>query len=157
MKPCLLSSITIAAMLTFPWFFWSKFKTLHGGDQLVARWQLLFINETSSTSLPLLHSLSHVSYRLSLISLFLSSFFRYHPWFSSDFCDARRSGSSVALPSFDFASCMEFHQFIILVVIPQTQPFVFFKCLRYENKHIISNTVIIRLQFLYTVMQFNRV
>ena len=33
------------------------------------------------------------------------------PWFSSDFCDARRSGSSVALPSFHFASCTEFYQF----------------------------------------------
>ena len=29
--------------------------------------------------------------------------------------------------------------FIVLVVIPQMQPFVFFKILRYKNKHIISN------------------
>ena len=36
---------------------------------------------------------------------------RYHPWFSLDFCDARRSSSSVALPPFDFASCIQFHWF----------------------------------------------
>ena len=32
MKLCLLSGITITATLTFPWFFWSKFKTLRWGD-----------------------------------------------------------------------------------------------------------------------------
>ena len=48
--------------------------------------------------------------RVSLISSFSSSFPRYHSWFSSEFCDTRRSNSSVAL-SFDFASCVEFHQF----------------------------------------------
>ena len=58
----------------------------------------------------LLHSFSHASYRLPLISLFSLSFFRYHPWFPSDFCDARRSGSSIALPPFNFASWMEFHK-----------------------------------------------
>ena len=47
---------------------------------------------------------------------------RYHPWFSLDFCDAMRIGSSVALPPFDFA----FIGFIALVVIPQIQPFIFF-------------------------------
>ena len=48
-----------------------------------------------------------------------------------------------------------FISFIILVIIPQTQPFFFFKFLRYENKHIVSNTDIIWLQFLYILMKFN--
>ena len=48
-----------------------------------------------------------------------------------------------------------FISFIVLVVIPQTQPFVFFRYLQYDNKHIVSNTVIVRLWFLYALMQFN--
>ena len=48
-----------------------------------------------------------------------------------------------------------FISFIVLVIIPQTQPFVFFKLLQCENKHIISNTVIIRWWFFYTLVQFN--
>ena len=46
--------------------------------------------------------------------------------------------------------------YIVLVIIPQTQPFAFFKFLQYKNKHIVSNTVIVRLWFLYTLMQFNQ-
>ena len=67
-------------------------------------------------------------HRLSLILLFLLSFPRYHPWFSSNFCDARRSSLSIALPSFDFVSCIEFHQFYrCRRHFPDTTPFVFFK------------------------------
>ena len=56
------------------------------------------------------HTLTNdVKHKLSVVSLFSSSCPRYHPWFSSDFCDARRSSSLIALPSFNFASCTEFH------------------------------------------------
>ena len=78
----------------------------------------------------------------------------YRPWSSSDLCDARRSGSSVALPSFDFASCIEFHQFYLSRRHLPNTTLVFFKYMWYKNKHI-SNTVIVRLRFLYTIVQFN--
>ena len=80
------------------------------------------------------------------------SSYTYHPWFPSDFCDARRSSSSVALPSFDFATCMKFHQFYRS---RRHSPHTTFIFLWYKNKHIISNTVIIRMQFLHTLVQFN--
>ena len=102
-----------------------------------------------------IYKINDVRHRLSLISLFSLSFPRYHPWFSSGFCDARRSSSSVALPSFYFASCIEFHQFYFSHRHSPDTTFVFFKFLRYKNKHIISNTVIIRLRFLYTLVLFN--
>ena len=59
--------------------------------------------------------------RVSLISLFSLSFPSYHPWFSSEFCDARGSGLSVALSLFNFSSCVEFHLFY-----HYSQPFIFF-------------------------------
>ena len=43
------------------------------------------------------YKINDIRHRVSLILLFSSSFPRYHPWYSSDFCDARSSGSSVAL------------------------------------------------------------
>ena len=55
-----------------------------------------------------------------------------------------------------FLLVWNFIGFIVLVVIPQTQPFVFFKFLRYENKYIVSNTVIVRMQFLYTLCNSTR-
>ena len=129
MKPHLLSCITITATLTFPWFFWSKFKTLRGG---AARWLLLFINKTSSTSLLLLHSLSHASYRFSLISLFLSSFFKYHPWFPSNFCDVKETAHQLHCHPLILLLVWNFIGFIILIIIPQTQPFVVVKFWQYE-------------------------
>ena len=73
-------------------------------------------------------------HRLVLISLFSSSFPRYHSRFSSDFCDARRSGSSDALPSFNFASCIEFHQFYRSHRHSPDTTFVFCKFLQCKNK-----------------------
>ena len=69
--------------------------------------------------------------RVSLISLFSLSFPSYHPWFSSEFCDARGSGLSVALSLFNF-SCVEFHPFY-----HSSQPFIFFNFFYCNNlKHI---------------------
>ena len=77
-------------------FHWFHCSCCHSLDTILGILQIFVMRE---------------KHRLSLISLFLSSFPRYHPWFSLYFCDARRSSSSVALPSFDFTSCIELHRF----------------------------------------------
>ena len=71
----------------------------------------------------------------------------YHPWFPSDFCDAKRSSSSFALPSFYFVSCIEFYRFY-----HSHCNFPADKFLQYKNNHIVSNTVIIRLRFSFTLV-----
>ena len=65
------------------------------------------------------------------MSLSFPRYHPWHPWCSSDFCDARRSSSSVALLSFHYVYCVELHLFYRshLHSADWAQPFVFFKYL----------------------------
>ena len=155
MKPCLLSGITIAATLAFPWFFWSKFKLFAGATN---QWRG---DSFCSLTKPHLHHYRYYTH----FPMLLTDFHWFH-------CSCRHSSDTILgfLQIFvmqeEVAHQLHCHPlvlflvwnfigFIILVVIPQTQTFVCFKFLQYENKHIVSKTVNVRLQILYTLVQFN--
>ena len=152
MKPRLLSGITITATLTFPCSSDPSLK--------------LFAEATNqqrddsfcSLTKPHLHHYHCYTYFPMLLTDF--HWFHCSRHHSSDtilgflqiFVMQREAAHQLHSHPSILLLVWNFIVFIILVIIPQTQPFFFFKFLQYKNKYIISNTVIIRLQFLYPLI-----
>ena len=153
MKPRLLTGFTITATLIFPC---SSDRSLKLFAETTNQW---LGDSLCSLTKPHLHHYSCYShFPMLLTDLHWFHCFHRHSsntilGFLQIFVIQEEAAYQLHWPI--FLLVWNFISFIVLVVIPQIQPFVFFKFLHYENKHIVSNTVIVRLQFLYTLVQLN--